>query len=669
MARKPAMIESKRRHCSVVAVVLALAVAAPLPALGSSGRFAHQAVTSHPRGAAHQTHATKRVHRRARAHRRGSARKRSRRPAGTLLGNSAVGPRRNSVVAGRTRAFRFRAIAPGLVAEAHVYVDRGSTASSLIVGLYSNVGDRPGTLLSTGSIDFPIGGAWNSVRLGGVTLHGGKAYWLAVLGEGGVLRYRGRRQGSCLSQTSSQANAASLPTSWSRAKINEGCRVSAYVTRVVQASPAEAFMPLEPLAPVEVIPPLTSPRTTAPSNTVSPTISGTPLKGEVLIASNGEWTESPTSYSYQWQACEASGEVCSDVEGATAETYTLGSGDVRYTMRVLVTAMNAAGAQSASSSPTAIVQESPPTNTVLPIISGEAVEGEVLSVSEGEWTESPTSYSYQWQRCNTTGGSCSNVSGATHSTYSLGSGDVGHTLRVIVKARNAGGTGSADSDLTLEVEEPSTPPPLAPVNTATPTISGAMIEGEVLSVTEGKWTGSPTSYTYQWQRCGTTGAGCTSVSGAIHSTYSLSSSDVGHTLRVVVKATNAGGTGSADSKLTSEVKEPSGPPPAAPTNTSLPTISGTAVQGHVLSASVGSWTGSPTSYAYQWQRCGKTGEGCSPVTGVTANTYSLGSGDVGHTLRVVVSATNAGGKTSATSTASPEVTAPTPVAPTNSSPR
>ena len=670
MIAKSALLKLIRDRCCTAfsALVLLLLALSPALAVGSEGQPGHGARRAGYTRTGHRRKVTHRVHRKKHITKRSRAPKPALRPAGILLGDSAVEAQHVFAAAGRSRAFRFRATASGPVGQAHVYIDSGNTASSLIVRLYSYANGRPGRLLSAGSIDLPVPGSWNTVVLAHALLRAGRTYWLSVIGEGGVLRYRARPRESCMSQTSLQTNLASLPTSWSRANLNEGCRVSAYVTRVVNASPAGPFTPLGPVAPIEIIPPSpASPRTMAPSNTVLPTIYGTPLKGEVLTASPGEWTEAPTSYSYQWQACDPSGELCSDVEGATAETYALGSGDVGSSTRVLVTATNANGAQTASSSPTAIVQEPPPTNTALPAISGEALEGEVLSVTEGEWTENPTSYSYQWQRCNTTGGGCLNVTGAIAATYTLGSTDVGHTLRAVVEATNVGGTGSADSNLTSVVEEPPAPPPAAPKNISLPTVSGTTTVGQVLSASVGGWSGSSISYSYQWQRCSELGGGCSSIGGATARTYTLSSTDVGHTLRVVVKATNTGGTGSADSKLTSVVEEPPAPPPAAPTNTSLPTISGTTTQGDVLSATKGSWTGNPTSFSYQWQRCEGTGGGCANVGGVTASTYSLGTGDVGHKLRVVVSATNAGGKTSATSAESALVKAPPPPPPANTS--
>jgi hypothetical protein len=91
------------------------------------------------------------------------------------------------------------------------------------------------------------------------------------------------------------------------------------------------------------------------------------------------------------------------------------------------------------------------------------------------------------------------------------------------------------------------------------------------------------------------------------------------------------------------------PPPAAPVNTGLPVISGVAEEGQTLRASTGSWSGSPTSYAYQWEDCDSGGGGCSNISGATLASYALKAADVGHTVRVVVTAGNAGGLTQAIS--------------------
>lgn len=87
----------------------------------------------------------------------------------------------------------------------------------------------------------------------------------------------------------------------------------------------------------------------------------------------------------------------------------------------------------------------------------------------------------------------------------------------------------------------------------------------------------------------------------------------------------------------------------APVNSSPPTISGSAQVGQTLTAQVGVWSNSPTAYSYQWQRCDTGGNACSTIGGATGSTYAVGSADAGHTIRVVVTASNSSGVVSALS--------------------
>jgi hypothetical protein len=96
-------------------------------------------------------------------------------------------------------------------------------------------------------------------------------------------------------------------------------------------------------------------------------------------------------------------------------------------------------------------------------------------------------------------------------------------------------------------------------------------------------------------------------------------------------------------------------PPPAPANTAPPAISGTPQEGQVLTATTGTWSNGPTSYAYQWQDC--SASGCSNIAGATSSSYTLQASDVGNTVDVVVTATNAGGSSSATSAQTSAVTA------------
>ncbi len=92
-----------------------------------------------------------------------------------------------------------------------------------------------------------------------------------------------------------------------------------------------------------------------PANTALPVISGTALVGQTLTATNGLWSGSPTAYAYQWQDCNGSGAACSDIAGATHQTYSLMASDAGDTARVVVTASNLTGSGSATSAATATV--------------------------------------------------------------------------------------------------------------------------------------------------------------------------------------------------------------------------------------------------------------------------------------------------------------------------
>ena len=190
----------------------------------------------------------------------------------------------------------------------------------------------------------------------------------------------------------------------------------------------------------------------APTNTALPTITGTPRVGETLTAQNGTWANNPTAFQYQWQRCGGGGGGCTNVPGAIEKTYLLTGADTGRTMRVRVLAVNADGANAARSNPTAVVTTSAaPQNTARPSISGDARVGEELTAEEGTWTNTPTAYAYQWQRCDIDATNCLPVVGATGKTYGVRNADLGFRLRVRVTARNASGSGSALSAVTAIV--------------------------------------------------------------------------------------------------------------------------------------------------------------------------------------------------------------------------
>jgi hypothetical protein len=116
--------------------------------------------------------------------------------------------------------------------------------------------------------------------------------------------------------------------------------------------------------------------------------------------------------------------------------------NVVYT--VTLTAVGVPGTPAANAEITITVPAAPPPPVAAspPTISGAATQGQTLTESQGSWSNGPTGYSYQWERCDSAGNSCQAIAGATAQTYKLAGADVGHTLRVQEAASNVSGPGT-----------------------------------------------------------------------------------------------------------------------------------------------------------------------------------------------------------------------------------
>jgi hypothetical protein len=99
------------------------------------------------------------------------------------------------------------------------------------------------------------------------------------------------------------------------------------------------------------------------------------------------------------------------------------------------------------------VSPADPAATAAPAVTGTARVGEKLTASDGAWNgTAPVAYRYQWQRCS--GATCTNIAGATGSTYTLASGDENARLRVVVLAGNwVSSVSQAPSALTAAVDK------------------------------------------------------------------------------------------------------------------------------------------------------------------------------------------------------------------------
>jgi len=282
-----------------------------------------------------------------------------------------------------------------------------------------------------------------------------------------------------------------------------------------------------------------------------------------------------------------------------------------------------------------------PAITAVPTISGTAQVGSVLTCNHGSYSGSPTSYGNQWFSNGV------KISGATGSTYTCATGDIGNVITVSETPLNGTGSGqiafSAASSAVIVKSG-------APVNAVTPVISGNIgTVGAVLTASNGNWSGSPTGFLYTWYLNGqpiTT----TYSNGSTSSTYTQQSWDVlGLPITVSVQAYNA--SGYSVPAFSNGI--------SSPVNTVLPTVGGTPQVGQTMVATQGTWTGA-TSFSYQWV-WGDTGVS---ISGATTLSYVPVSGDIGHTLEIKVTATNSAGSTSATSLSTSSITGVTSMAKT-----
>lgn len=211
-----------------------------------------------------------------------------------------------------------------------------------------------------------------------------------------------------------------------------------------------------------------------------------------------------------------------------------------------------------------------PVNTVVQTISDTTpTEGQTLTVSNGEWTNNPTSYTRCWDRCDAAGNNCIDIPSSIGETYTVQAADVGSTLRCWTTAFNS--VGASQSILSAATSAVAALAPSVPVLIAggTPVISGTPTQGNTLSIPNGNWTNSPTSYTHCWTRCDANGANCVTIAeqaalcGSLNATYVLTAADVGKTIKCYTTAINAtGSSASVLSAATAVVQALPSPPPS-----------------------------------------------------------------------------------------------------------
>ena len=407
--------------------------------------------------------------------------------------------------------------------------------------------------------------------------------------------------------------------------------------------------------------------------TGKPGITGTAQVGQTLTATVGTIADvdglpapffSHASTTVQWVRVD--GGVDTDIESATAGTYTLATADEGKKIKVKVSFRDRQADRTTSEGP--LTSDAyPPSGTVLaapntaatggPFMTGTRQVGHTLTATVGTIADvnglpnpflTDANTSFQWVSIYV--GTETDITGATGMTYTLMREDWGRDLRLKVSFQDAQGNSEGP------LAGASAGPILKPNNTAAtgkPGITGTARVGQTLTATVGTIADvdelrspfiSNASTTVQWIRV--EGGTETDITDAVASTYTLVDADAGKKIKVKVGFSDT--YANDEGPLTSDAYPSSGTVLAAPNTaaTGGPFMTGTRQVGHTLTATVGTIAdvnGLPNPFltdantSFQWVSTE------TDITGATGMTYTLMREDWGRHLRLKVSFQDAQG--------------------------
>lgn len=248
-------------------------------------------------------------------------------------------------------------------------------------------------------------------------------------------------------------------------------------------------------------------------------------------------------------------------------------------------------------------------------LTGVPKVGTAMSLGIGTWTPAPASVLYRWYVTDNfyRGGSRKAV--GTASSYTIVPNDLGKYLSVEIYVMKNGYVSDSASIPCGKVTG------LALTASPVPTITGGATAkvGTVLTAVPGSWTPSPVTIGYQWMKAGQP------IPGATAATYTPTAADAGARLSVRTIGTKAG-----YALVLKESAQTAAVALQTLTTMPVPTITGTARVGSVLTANPGTWAPAPVGLSYQWKRNGTN------IQGATAPTYLLTAEDQGRTITVSV---------------------------------
>jgi hypothetical protein len=262
--------------------------------------------------------------------------------------------------------------------------------------------------------------------------------------------------------------------------------------------------------------------------------------GVKLTVTPGVFSTTGLTFSYQIQRSTNGGGSWSTV--TTSSSYTLGTSNAGNLFRAIVTAKKTGWTTAVITTANVPIGWLGPLATVGPLtINGSGAVGSPLSVAP-VWNTSSVTATYRWTRNGVT------IPGVTGTTFTPLADSYGDEIDVIVTASKAGYQQVVISSNTVKVGEALA---AAPTATTLPTISGATggtnlpKVGDVLGSTTGVWTVDGLTFGYQWRAAGV------NIAGATAPTYTVTGTEVGKVITLVLTATKPGWTnGTSTSKPT-----------------------------------------------------------------------------------------------------------------------
>ena len=369
-------------------------------------------------------------------------------------------------------------------------------------------------------------------------------------------------------------------------------------------------------------------------------IAGTAQEDSTLTAdtsaiADADGLPSSSTFTYQWQVSDGTGGW-KNIAGATNNTFVPGDAEAGQDVRVQLSYTDQQGtAESLDSSAVTVANVNDnPTGGIS--ISGEAKEGEVLSVDLSSLADNdglPATYSYQWQISDGSG-KWSNITGATNSTFTPDNAQSGKTIRVQLSYTDLQGTDESVTSTTVTVNNINDEP------TGAITITGTPQEDSTLSINTsalGDADGLPDSsaYRYQWQMEDSSG-NWKNIDGATAATFIPGDAEAGQEVRVQLSYTDQNGTDESVISTAVTVANLNDAP------TGSVTITGTIQEDATLTADTSKLAdadGLPATYSYQWQ-VGNGSGGWNNITGATNNTFTPGDAQAGQEVRVQLSYTD-----------------------------